>query len=47
LDLVSELGSSFEEEEKERTQEETWIKEETKDKGNKQVSLETMKEPRN
>jgi hypothetical protein len=46
LELVPELGPSFEEVEKERTQEETGSKAETKDKGKQQASPETMEEPR-
>jgi hypothetical protein len=46
MELVLELGPSLEEGKKERTQEETWSKAETKDKGKKQFSLETVKETR-
>jgi hypothetical protein len=46
LELVAELGPSFEELEKEKSQEEDEIKSETKEKGKKQELLEAAKEPR-
>jgi len=46
LDLVPELGLSFEEVKEESVPENVEIKKETKDKGKQQVILETTKEPR-
>jgi hypothetical protein len=46
LELVPELGPSFEEVEKERVQEEDERKVETEDKGKKQALPEAMEEPR-
>jgi len=46
LELVPELGPSFKEVEKERTQVETGRKAEKEDRGKQQSSTETTKEPR-
>jgi hypothetical protein len=45
LELVPELGPSFEEVEKEKVQSEEESKEEKEDKGKQQLLLEVMKEP--
>jgi hypothetical protein len=45
LELVPELGPSFEEEEKEKLQAEDEIKAEKEDKGKQQALLEATKEP--